>query len=154
MSRTIPTIDRGETVDKLKELLYAHLYTTLDMIPENGVYDYIPGSTQGLTPLVAVMPRGSNRLPETPRIETARFRVLVFLYSLYQSKTADVSGSSARQTLDALERETAVCLAANTNVAGYWSDIQWEDFSEVDVLTIDNSGYLVEVIPLMVYALT
>lgn len=139
--------DRYEIVQRLAELLTTKLVNEDDVVV--AVYDYIPANPNGISPFVAVTAMGSNR--SVPN-RVSEFVVMVYVYVLYASKTANISERDAWLALSQIESTLARVLKSVSRAEGYWVDISWNEFSTVDVFPMDNQGYLIEVIPLVIKA--
>lgn len=139
----ISTQDRDRAVIRLGELLASQLKVDRDIAVE--VYDYVPASPKGLSPIVAIAPGGSNRNGK-PGV----FLIVVNLLVVYAIPEEAISESDAWRELSKLELATAEGLGILSRAEGYWNSLTWADFSEVQVRVLDGYGYLHEAIPLEV----
>ena len=140
-------IDRDQVVQHLATLLATNLKGTDNLVVD--VFDYIPVNPKGISPFLAVVPLGSNRSGD---MRQGSFLILVYIYVLYAMKDQVVNERESWSTLSQVEKGVAETCKANNRAEGYWTSINWAEYSQSDILPVDNQGYLVEAIPLEIQA--
>jgi hypothetical protein len=140
-------IDRDQVVQHLAMLLTTNLKGTDNLVVD--VFDYIPVNPNGISPFLAVAPLGSNRSGE---MKQGSFLIIVYIYVLYAMDDQVVGERESWSTLSQVEKGVAETLKANNRADGYWNSINWAEYSQANVLPVDNQGYLIEAIPLEIQA--
>lgn len=139
--------DRDLVVQHLAVLLATNLKGTSNLVVD--VFDYIPVNPKGISPFLAIAPLGSDRSGE---MKQASFLILVYIYVLYAMNDQVVDERDSWSTLSQVEKGVAETLKANNRADGYWNSINWAEYSQANVLPVDNQGYLIEAIPLEIQA--
>lgn len=139
--------DRDAIVQHLTMLLSTNMKGSTNVVEE--VYDYIPVNPGGISPFLAIQPSGSDRSRDDKQ---AAFLIFVHIYVLYSMKDAEVSERDSWLALSLAEQKLAETLKAIKRADGYWFTIDWAEFSSVDYVPLDNQGYLIEAIPLIIQA--
>lgn len=133
---------RQEVIDKLAELLRSRLVVADDLV--EAVYNYVPSNPQGLSPIVAVAPRGTMRDGLTAKRAHMQINVVIYIYVLYTHTQGDIDEEESWTSLNAIENAISETLSANVRAEGFWYNLDWIEFSSVDILVLDNQGYLLE----------
>ncbi len=139
--------DRDLAVQHLAVLLATNLKGTGNLVVD--VFDYIPVNPKGISPFLAVAPLGSNRSGD---MRQASFLIIVYVYVLYAMDEQVVSERESWSILSQVEKGVAETLKANNRADGYWNSIEYAEYSQANVLPVDNQGYLIEAIPLELQA--
>ncbi|MFA6168300.1 MAG: hypothetical protein WC700_16885 [Gemmatimonadaceae bacterium] len=111
-----------------------HLATLLDAITDLTVYDHEPKDFGGLSPVVTVHGAGSRtEFPDHAR-EFHRFWLTWYWRRDDPALTEDY--------MDDLAQDVRQKLLDNTEAAGYWQDLEFdEEFSEAAYLILDGVQY-------------
>ncbi len=139
--------DRDQVVQRLAELLATNLKGTTNVVEE--VYDYVPVNPGGISPFLAIQPSGSDRTRDDKQ---AAFLIFVHIYALYAMENTTINERDGWTALSLVEKKLAETLKSISRADGYWLSISWAEFSQVEPVTLDNQGYLVEAIPLIIQA--
>lgn len=134
---------RQEIIDKLTELLNSRLVLA-DNNAVQGVFNYIPSNPSGISPFVAISARGSQRSNLASRRRQMHINVIIYIYVLYTHTVGDIDEAESWAAVNSIEQAIAETLEANTTLEGYWYGIEWPDYSSIDILVLDNQGYLLE----------
>ena len=140
-------IDRDQVVKHLAMLLATNLKGPNNLVVD--VFDYIPVNPKGISPFLAVAPLGSNRSGD---MKQGSFLIIVYIYVLYSMDEKVVNERDSWSTLSQVEKGVAETCKANNRAEGYWNSIEWAEYSQANVLPVDNQGYLIEAIPLEIQA--
>lgn len=140
-------IDRDQVVQHLAMLLTTNLKGDSNLVVD--VFDYVPVNPNGISPFLAVAPLGSNRSGD---MKQGSFLILVYIYVLYAMNDEVVDERASWSTLSQVEKGVAETCKANNRADGYWTSINWAEYSQADILPVDNQGYLIEAIPLEIQA--
>lgn len=140
----VNTADRDRIIQRLKELLETVMKP--DFVEE--VYAYIPVSAQGVSPFIAIQPGGSWR---TRDHKQSAFLVFIHIYVLYTMNDAAISEADSWLALSQIEQAIAEFLS-DTGSGDYWYSIEWAEYSTITEVPLDNQGYLIEAIPLIIQA--
>lgn len=133
---------RQEVINKVVELLKSRLVTADDLVED--VFNYIPSNPEGLSPFVAVSARGTHRQGLTSRRKQMNLNVIIYVYVLFSHTSGDIDESESWAAINAIEQAISETLIANASSEGYWLNIDWPDYSSIDLLVLDNQGYLLE----------
>jgi len=140
-------IDRDQVVQHLATLLATNLKGASGLVVD--VFDYIPVNPNGISPFLAIAPLGSNRSGD---MRQGSFLIIVYIYILYAMDDKVIGERESWATLSQVEKGVAETCKANNRAEGYWTSINWAEYSQADILPVDNQGYLVEAIPLEIQA--
>ncbi len=140
-------VDRDQIVKRLAVLLTTSLKGPTNLVVD--VFDYIPANPEGISPFLAVAPLGSNRSGD---MKQGLFLIVVYIYVLYSTGDQIVSERASWSTLSQVEKAVAETLKASNRADGYWNSINWAEYSQAEIVPLDNQGYLVEAIPLEIQA--
>lgn len=140
-------IDRDQVVQHLAMLLETNLKGTGNLVVD--VFDYIPVNPNGISPFLAVAPLGSNRSGD---MKQGSFLIVVYIYILYAMNDQVVNERDSWSMLSQVEKGVAETLKSVSRADGYWISIEWAEYSQANVLPVDNQGYLIEAIPLVLQA--
>ena len=140
-------IDRDQVVQHLAVLLTTNLKGASNLVVD--VFDYIPVNPEGISPFLAVAPLGSNRSGD---MRQGSFLIIVYIYVLYAMDDQVVDERESWSTLSQVEKGVAETLKANNRADGYWNSIEYAEYSQANILPVDNQGYLIEAIPLEIQA--
>jgi hypothetical protein len=141
-------VTRRDVVDKV--------YTMLKPLDPNGenlvedVLNYVPNVPSGISPFIAIGSTGTMREGLTSRRQQSIFALTIYTYVIYASETYNIDEQDAWITLDAIEQRVAEILAGVRTVID-WMNLEYGDYSRVDVLIANNQAYLLESIPILVY---
>lgn len=144
-----PTVSRTELFAAWHTTIKAHFVEARDLVA--AAYDYLPTDPKGLSPIIATVPLGSRRSKEATRMWNLQMQVGVFLMALYSHKELTISETTSWASLNTLEDELGAFVEEHFRTE-FWRSIEWMDFGEVEIVPIDNTGYLVEAITLVVTA--
>lgn len=133
---------RQEIVDKVAELLKSRLVAADDLVED--VFNYIPSNPEGISPFVAVSARGSQRGKVTSKRRELYINVVIYVYVLYTHTEGGIDEAESWTAINSIEQAIAETLEASGRVEGYWYNLEWLDYSSVDILVLDNQGYLLE----------
>lgn len=133
---------RQEIIDKITELLNTRLVLANNDV--QAVFNYIPSNPEGISPFVAVSSRGTLRSKLSSRRREMHINVIIYIYVLYTHKAGDIDEAESWAAVNSIEQAIAETLEANTTLEGYWYNIEWPDYSSIDILVLDNQGYLLE----------
>ena len=137
--------DRDQVVQRLAELLATNMKGSTNVVEE--VYDYVPVNPGGISPFLAIQPSGSDRSRDDKQ---AAFLIFVHIYALYAMENTTITERDGWTALSQVEKKLAETLKSIKRAEGYWFDISWAEFSQVEPVALDNQGYLVEAIPLII----
>ncbi len=140
-------IDRDLVVQQLAVVLATNLKGTNNLVVD--VFDYIPVSPDGISPYIAIAPLGSNRSGDSLQ---GMFLIVVYIYVLFSMDDAVVSERTSWSMLSQVEKGIAETLKSVNRADGFWTSINWAEYSQVEIVPLDNQGYLVEAIPLEIQA--
>ena len=137
--------DRDQVVQRLAELLATNMKGAANVVEE--VYDYVPVTPGGISPFLAIQPSGSDRSRDSKQ---AAFLIFIHIYALYAMENTTITERDGWTALSQVEKKLAETLKSISRAEGYWFDISWAEFSAVEPVAVDNQGYLVEAIPLII----
>lgn len=140
-------IDRDQVVQHLAMLLATNLKGTSNLVVD--VFDYVPVNPNGISPFLAIAPLGSNRSGD---MRQGSFLIIIYIYVLYAMDNKVIGERESWSTLSQVEKGVAEACKANNRAEGYWTSINWAEYSQADILPVDNQGYLIEAIPLEIQA--
>ncbi len=140
-------IDRDLVVQQLAVVLATNLKGTNNLVVD--VFDYIPVSPDGISPYIAIAPLGSNRSGD---MRQGTFLIVVYIYVLFSMNEQVVSERTSWSSLSQIEKGIAETLKANNKAEGFWNSINWAEYSQAEIVPMDNQGYLIEAIPLEIQA--
>jgi hypothetical protein len=133
---------RQEVIDKIAELLRAELVLVQDLV--EGVYTYVPSDPQGLSPIVAVAAVGTRRDGLSARRAQSIHTVAIYIYVLYTHTDGSIDEQEAWNAMNQIEQAVAEVLDTYSRLDEYWYNLEWAGFSSVDIMPLDNQGYLLE----------
>ncbi len=139
---SVPSRTRQEVVTKIVELLSSRLKLSDDIVEE--VYPYVPSDPQGLSPIVAVAAIGSQREGLGSSRRQMTINLAIYIYVLYTHTGGDIDEQKSWAALNQIEQAISETLDANKTAEGFWYNLMWLESSSVDVLILDNQGYLLE----------
>ena len=137
--------DRDQVVQRLAELLATNMKGSANVVEE--VYDYVPVNPGGISPFLAIQPSGSDRSRDDKQVA---FLIFIHIYALYAMENTTITERDGWTALSQVEKKLAETLKSISRAEGYWFDISWAEFSAVEPVAVDNQGYLVEAIPLII----
>lgn len=140
--------DRQDHITKLKDLLYGSIGPNAENLVED-VYDYVPETAGGLSPLVALGPVGSLPGQSTPGRASDEHTVAVWIFVVYAHAERSVDERDAWVTLNQIRTSIVKTVLLNKRVEGLWSSTSFPEASRITVMKMDDQGYLAEVMPVL-----
>lgn len=141
-------ITRQEVIDKIAEFLRTELVTTQDLVED--VYTYVPSDPQGISPIVAVAAVGTRRDGISARRAQSVHTVAIYVYVLYTHESGNIDEQEAWNAMNQIEQVIAELLDRYSRLDDFWYNLEWAGFSRVDIVPLDNQGYLLESILIQV----
>ncbi len=129
-------------IDHVAMLLKSRLVEQDNLVED--VFNYIPSNPEGISPFVAIAARGSQRPKLTSARRELHVNVIIYIYVLFTHTAGDIVESESWAAINSIEQAIAETLAANKRAEGIWYNLDWADFSSIDLLVLDNQGYLLE----------
>ncbi|KPK91507.1 MAG: hypothetical protein AMJ88_13445 [Anaerolineae bacterium SM23_ 63] len=144
-------VNRELCRDKFASLLEDDLVTTDEIV--EAVYNRKVDDPGGKSPIVVVLSAGSNRPPNRFGRHSAEFLLEVQIWVLYSDPDATPAWTEAlaEDRLDLIEKGVAEVIENNSEVSGFWDDIDYDGQSVIaDVAVRSGEAYLLEKIPVRI----
>ena len=133
---------RQIVIDHIAMLLKSRLVDQDNLVED--VFNYVPSNPEGISPFVAIASRGSQRPKLTSARRELNINVIIYIYVLFTHTVGDIVEAESWTAINNIEQAIAETLAANQRAEGIWYNLDWPDFSSIDLLVLDNQGYLLE----------
>ena len=137
---------RQNIVTELKKLLELFYGTEVKV-----VYDYLPDTFDGKSPIIALYASGSRRIGAGSRFDKIH-RIYIYLAAVYAVENVPtLTEQVAQHTINRLSDRLDQFVEEHRFHDGYWNLLSFlEEFSEVTPLNMGSLPYMVEIVPVTV----
>lgn len=105
------------------------------------VYDYKTDAFEGMTPVVVVASRGSDR-DKLTEVSTVSTDILLYIYSfVLYSDEADWGADDSEDRLDLVEKQISDIVYDNFHVEDVWISIDFDQQSQVEPIIVGSLEY-------------